>query len=66
MNKVSSPLYHGLNNDDFKTLLSYWLLERASYEAVYELIASTGFHPIPLNAIIRMKEGKHPLFKGPR
>ncbi len=43
--------------------LSFWLVERASYESVYELVARTGYHYIPLSAILRMRDGKDPLFR---
>jgi predicted trehalose synthase len=42
---------------------AFWLAERASYEAVYELKYSTGLHPIPLEAIIRMWEGSDDVSK---
>ena len=41
----------------------FWLVERASYEAVYEIRYSTGLHPIPLEAIIRMYEGRDDVAK---
>lgn len=44
-------------------LLAFWLAERASYEAIYELKAGTGLHPIPLAAIARMWEGRDPLLE---
>ena len=39
--------------------LAFWLAERASYELIYELTATTGLHPIPANALVSMR------FKGP-
>ena len=47
----------------FRQSLSFWLVERASYEAVYELRAGTGLHHIPLNAILRINEGKDPVYE---
>ncbi len=41
--------------------LTFWIAERASYEVIYELVARTGYHYIPINAIIRLVEGKDPL-----
>ncbi len=43
---------------DLGVPLLFWLVERASYEAVYELRYSTGLHPIPLEALIRLYEGR--------
>ena len=43
-------------------LMAFWLVERASYEAVYEIVARTGYHFVPLNAIIRMADGKDPIY----
>jgi maltose alpha-D-glucosyltransferase/alpha-amylase len=51
------------NLDDFNISLSFWVFERATYEVLYELIARTGYHYIPMNALIRMKEGKDPYYK---
>lgn len=59
---ISSAESKGLSNllDDLPTLF-FWLIERASYESVYEIIAHTGYHYVPLNAIIRYKEGSDDL-----
>ncbi|MGC9112647.1 hypothetical protein [Acidilobus sp.] len=48
--KGLSNLLDGLSS------LFFWLIERASYESVYEIVARTGYHYVPLNAIIRYKE----------
>ncbi len=55
--KGLSNLLDGLSS------LFFWLVERASYESVYEIIARTGYHYVPLNAIIRYKEGFDELAK---
>ena len=51
------------SHEAFKLSLSFWLVERASYEAVYELKAGTGLHHIPLNALLRFNEGKDPVYE---
>ena len=43
--------------------LTFWLAERASYEVIYELVARTGYHYVPISAITRLVEGKDPLVK---
>ncbi|MGC8572751.1 MAG: hypothetical protein C0171_04255 [Caldisphaera sp.] len=58
---ISEPIRE--NMDQLDISLSFWLLERATYETVYEIIAKTGYHTIPMNALIRMKEGKDKFFK---
>jgi maltose alpha-D-glucosyltransferase/alpha-amylase len=49
--------------DSFRRSLLFWIVERASYEAVYEMRAGTGLHHIPLNALLRINEGKDPIFE---
>ncbi len=41
-----------------ETSFTFWLAERASYESIYELTYKTGLHPLPLEAIIRLREGR--------
>lgn len=71
-NSYKDILSHYLNNisdqikENFTQMeisLPFWLLERASYEIIYEMIVKTGYHLIPMSYIIRMKEGKEKLFK---
>ncbi len=57
LREMDSPLASEL----LPRALGFWIIERASYEAVYELTAHTGYHDIPLNAIIRMIDGNDPL-----
>ncbi|AFZ70072.1 uncharacterized protein, probably involved in trehalose biosynthesis [Caldisphaera lagunensis DSM 15908] len=61
LNNISNPIKE--NFTQIEISLPFWLLERASYEIVYEMIARTGYHLIPMSYIIRMKEGKEKLFK---
>ncbi len=44
-------------------VLTFWIAERASYEILYELIARTGYHYIPINAINRLVDNKDPLVR---
>jgi maltose alpha-D-glucosyltransferase/alpha-amylase len=46
-----SNLYDGIG------ALFFWLVERTSYEAVYEIVARTGYHYVPLNALLRYRDG---------
>ncbi|MEB3779296.1 MAG: hypothetical protein GSR85_03595 [Desulfurococcales archaeon] len=41
--------------------LLFWLVERISYEILYEIRAKTGLYHIPLNAVLRMSEGRDPI-----
>ncbi len=36
--------------------MAFWLVERASYEIVYEIAEETGLHYIPANAILEMRD----------
>lgn len=57
---VSRAISSDLASQALETM-RFWLVERASYEAVYELVYKTGYHLIPLNAILRIHEGSDPL-----
>ncbi|MGC9071119.1 MAG: phosphotransferase [Acidilobus sp.] len=46
--------------------LAFWIAERASYEVVYELVAKTGYHYVPINAIARLVGGRDPLIRAVR
>ncbi len=61
LNNVKEEIKEQLEN--FTTALAFWVFERATYEVIYETIAKTGYHLIPMNALIRMKEGKCPFVK---
>jgi maltose alpha-D-glucosyltransferase/alpha-amylase len=55
---VSEANSRGLGNlYDGIGALFFWLVERASYEAVYEIAARTGYHYVPLNALLRYRDG---------
>ncbi|ESQ21359.1 MAG: Uncharacterized protein, probably involved in trehalose biosynthesis [uncultured Acidilobus sp. CIS] len=55
---MSEAKSRGLSNlyDEIGALF-FWLVERASYEAVYEIVARTGYHYVPLNALLRYRDG---------
>lgn len=41
--------------------ISFWMLERASYEAVYEIMAQTGLHGVPVGFLERVISGSDPI-----
>ncbi len=53
----------GVTREITPAALTFWLAERASYEVIYELVARTGYHYVPISAITRLVEGKDPLVK---
>jgi maltose alpha-D-glucosyltransferase/alpha-amylase len=59
---MSEAKSRGLSNlyDEIGALF-FWLVERASYEAVYEIVARTGYHYVPLNALLRYRDGNDDL-----
>jgi len=61
LNSIKEELKEQLEN--FTIALAFWVFERATYEVIYETMAKTGYHLIPMNALIRMKEGKCPFIK---
>lgn len=51
-----------LSSSDLGSIVSFWMLERASYEVVYEVIAQTGLHGIPAGFVERVISGADPIF----
>ncbi|BAA81322.2 hypothetical protein APE_2310.1 [Aeropyrum pernix K1] len=47
----------GLPGEVSRERLAFWLVERASYEIVYELKYRTGYHLIPATALLEALEG---------
>lgn len=57
---VVEGLLHGYGWVGSQAQLIFWIIERASYELVYELIADTGLVSIPSEALLRMLRGGYP------
>ncbi len=49
----------GYGWDDRPEVLTFWVLERASYELVYELAAGTGLAYVPSNALLKILGGDY-------
>lgn len=54
---LGSPVDPG----DFLGGVAFWMLERASYEVIYEVVAQTGLHGIPASFLERAAAGEDPL-----
>ncbi len=48
--------------DKIGSIISFWMLERASYEVIYEVVAQTGLHGIPAGFVERVISGSDPIF----
>ncbi|MEB3774656.1 MAG: hypothetical protein GSR86_07020 [Desulfurococcales archaeon] len=56
IDEYRSSVYKELWPRGWEGKMLFWLVERASYELVYEVIESTGLHHIPLNAILKLRD----------
>ena len=51
-----------LSSKELVSIVSFWMLERSSYEIIYEVVAQTGLHGIPASFVERVISGADPIF----